>query len=96
MVQLFGSQLDVGSYERIIGVTICTMVCPGVVNIVEASASGDDHVQLVPMFRPWMSPGRLVACFVLEERIGHTQFVIVAEFKKSLAVFVQFPNAVVA
>ena len=58
--------------------------------------SCEDQVQLMPVFRSWMSPGYFVVWFVLKECVLHTQVVIAEQFEQSLTVAVHPTCAMVS
>ena len=55
--------------------------------------SGEDHVQLVPMFGAGVSPRDSVLGLGVEEGVGDTEVVLGAELQQTLSVFVHFPDA---
>ena len=50
-------------------------------DVVDRATPGNDHVQLMHLFRSGMSPYNLVACLVLKEGVCHALVVIAAEFQ---------------
>ena len=72
-------QADLAAYKRVVCVTVCAVTGAGEKHVLEACASDNDHVKLVPVFRAWMTPGHPVLWLRLEEGVGHAQVVVRAK-----------------
>lgn len=56
------------------------MKTPSVGDTLQVCMPGDDEVELVPVFRPGVSPGNFVGLLTLEVCVGHTQSSVAAQF----------------
>ena len=66
-MSLFWLKSDLATDQRMVRVAVCTLVRACDEHISEVTTSGDDQVELVPVFVAGVSPGHLMLGFRLEE-----------------------------
>ena len=67
VVKLLWFQLYPWSNHGVVGVAISAVVSSGIADTIEGVTSGNDQIQLMPMFWSGVSPRYFVPCLVLEE-----------------------------
>ena len=62
-----------------VGVTIGALVAASYLDAGEVDTSGEDQVELMPVFRSWESPGDSMLRLCVEEGVTDTQPMLTAE-----------------
>ena len=66
-MQTIHAELHFAAYQRVVSVTIGALVAASYLDAGEVDTSGEDQVELMPVFRSWVSPGDSMLSFVLKK-----------------------------
>ena len=78
-VQTLRTELHFAAHQRVVSVAIGALVAAGYLDAGEVDASGEDQVELMPVFRSWVSPGDSMLRLCVEESVTDTEPMMTAE-----------------
>ena len=79
-VQTLRAELHFAAHQRVVSVTIGALVAASYLDAGEVNKSGEDQVELMPVFRSWVSPGDSMLRLCAADGVTDTQPMMTAEF----------------
>ena len=78
-VQTLHAELHFAAHQRVVSVTIGALLAASYLDAGEVDTSGEDQVELMPVFRSRVSPGDSMLRLCVEEGVTDTQPMMKAE-----------------
>ena len=70
-VQTLRTELHIAANQIVVSVTIGALVAASYLDAGEVGTSGEDQVELMPVFRSWVSPGDSMLRLCVEEGVTY-------------------------
>ena len=78
-VQTLRAELHFAAHQRLVSVTVGALVAVSYLDAGEVDTSGEDQVELMPVFRSWVSPGDSMLKLYVEEGVTDAQPMMTVE-----------------